>query len=238
MVVWNQVPLMSTTLTMKKTRTTQRREESLSPDQIIEAAIALLDSRGEGGLTFRALSEQLVTGPGAIYWHISDKSELLTLACDAVVSRTVNASLAETTPAGTIRVLALNMFDAMDAHPWLGSALARASVRLPVLRILERLGQEVRALKASEDQEWAAACALLNYILGVGAQNAENAQLARARGIDRLSFLNAVSDAWSRLDPDEYPFARSMAPYLHAHDDRKDFLMGVELILRGLKSVT
>jgi AcrR family transcriptional regulator len=76
---------------VKKARSSQRREESLSRDRIIEASIELLDSSGEDGLTFRALSERLATGPGAIYWHIANKSDLLTAACDAIVARTMEA---------------------------------------------------------------------------------------------------------------------------------------------------
>src|SRR5271155_3726144 len=87
----------------KKTSSSQRREESLSREQIIEASIELLDSGGEGGLTFRTLSERLATGPGAIYWHISNKSDLLTAACDAVVARTMNETAVVTTPEATIR---------------------------------------------------------------------------------------------------------------------------------------
>src|SRR5580704_15813347 len=78
--------------------------------------------------------------------------------------------------------------------------------------------------------------ALLNYILGVGGQNAANGQLARAQGLDRSDFLEAVSTAWSQLDADEYPFARSVAGQLRAHDDRVDFLAGIDLILNGIKS--
>src|SRR5271156_571785 len=111
---------------VKKARSSQRREESLSRDRIIEASIALLDHSGESGLTFRALSERLVSGPGAIYWHIASKSELLTAACDAIIARTLNALAVGATPTATIRGLALGMFDTIDAHPWVGSALTRA----------------------------------------------------------------------------------------------------------------
>ena len=76
---------MSTCGMVNKTRSPQRREDALSRDRIIEAAIGLLDSTGEAGLTFRALSEQLATGPGAIYWHIANKGDLLVAACDAVI---------------------------------------------------------------------------------------------------------------------------------------------------------
>src|SRR5580700_615513 len=129
---------------VKKARGSQRREESLSRDRIIEASIALLDHSAESGLTFRALSERLVTGPGAIYWHIASKSELLTAACDAIVARTLSAPLVGATPEATIRALALGMFDAIDAHPWIGSALTHAPGELPMLRIFERIGQQVR----------------------------------------------------------------------------------------------
>lgn len=220
----------------KKARSVQRREESLSRDRIIEASIELLDSSGEGGLTFRALSERLVTGPGAIYWHIANKNDLLTAACDTIVVRTMVLHAAGATPEATIRALALGMFDAIDAHPWVGSALTRALGQLPILRILERVGQQVRALGVPDEEQWATVSALLSYILGVGSQNAANGQLARTLGADRSDFLEAVAAAWSQLDPNEYPFARSVAGQLRAHDDRMDFLAGIDLILRGISS--
>src|ERR1700735_4410995 len=130
----------------KNARSIQRRDESLSRDRIIEASIAILDSSGESGLTFRTLSEHLATGPGAIYWHIASKSELLTAACDAIVARTMEAHMVGATPKATIRVLALVMFDAIDAHPWVGSALIRAELQSPMVRVVERIGQQVRAL--------------------------------------------------------------------------------------------
>ena len=221
----------------KKARSTQRREESLSPDRIIEASIALLDSSGEKGLTFRTLSERLATGPGAIYWHIASKSELLTAACDAIVARTLDARVVGATPTATIRALALGMFDAIDAHPWVGSALTRAPGQLPIVRILEHIGQQVRALGVPDEEQWATVSALLSYILGVGGQNAANTHFAREQGLDRGNFLDEVSTVWSQLDPDEYPFTRSVASQLRAHDDRVDFLAGIDLILRGIETV-
>lgn len=221
----------------RKTRNNQRREESLSRDRIIEASIALLDSSGEDGLTFRALSERLATGAGAIYWHIPNKSELLAAACDAIVARAMSAPLSGATPEESIRAVALGMFDAIDAHPWVGSALTHAAAHLPMVRILERIGQQVRALGVPDREQWSAVGTLLNYIFGVGGQNAANGQLARARGLDRSDFLETVATAWSELDPDEYPFTRSMAGQLRVHDDRADFLAGVDLILDGIKAL-
>jgi len=77
--------------------------------------------------------------------------------------------------------------------------------------------------------------ALLNYILGVAGRNAANGQLARTRGLNRADFLEGVVAMWSQLDPEEYPFTRSITGRVRDHDDRVDFLAGIDLILRGIE---
>jgi hypothetical protein len=128
------------------------------------------------------------------------------------------------------------MFDAIDAHPWVGSALTHAPGQSPMVRIVERIGQQIRALGVPKKEHWITASALLNYILGVAGRNAANGQLARTQGLDRSDFLEAVSTVWLQLDPEEYPFVRSLAGQMRSHDDRKDFLDGIDLILRGIGS--
>jgi Tetracyclin repressor-like, C-terminal domain len=148
----------------------------------------------------------------------------------------MNAPVDGKTPKATIRALALAMFDAIDEHPWVGPALTRAPGQLPMVRVLERIGQQLRALGVPAEEEWATVSALLSYILGVGGQNAANTHFAQEQGLDRSNFLDAVSTVWSQLDPDEYPFTRSVAGKLRAHDDRVDFLAGIDLMLRGIES--
>lgn len=219
---------------VKKRRGSQRREESLSRDRIIEASIALLDAGGEDGLTFRALSERLATGPGAIYWHIANKSDLVVAACDAVVAPIVDAPVVGGSPQAAIRAIALGMFDAMDDHPWIGSALIHAAGQMPAVRILERIGQQLRALGVPNESQWVTVSALLNYILGVGGQNAANRQFAQTHDLDRSNFLDTLAATWSALDPDQYPFTRSVAGQMRTHDDRVEFVAGIDLILGGI----
>jgi AcrR family transcriptional regulator len=221
---------------VKKVRSRQRREESLSRGRIIEESIEILDCSGVGGLTFRALSERFATGPGAIYWHIANKSDLLTAACDTIIARAMDTCVVSAKPKATIRALALRLFDAIDVHPWVGSTLTSPAGLLPMVRILEPLGQQVRALGVPDKEQWATVSALLHYILGVGGQNAANGQLARTQGLDRGDFLEAVAAMWSQLDPHEYPFTRSLAGQVRAHDDRLDFIAGIDLLLKGIDS--
>jgi AcrR family transcriptional regulator len=218
----------------KNTRRTQRGEPSLSRDSIIAASIDLLDAGGDGGLTFRALSERLGTGAGAIYWHIANKDDLLDAACDAIVAQTMATAAGSAAPQDAIRAIGLGLFDAIDDHPWVGAQLARAPARMPMVRILEGIGSRVAAMGLQGNALWLGGSTLLHYILGVAAQNAANRAYAQTHGLEREDYLEAVGAEWSQLDADAYPFTRGIAAQLREHDDRADFLVGIDLILEGI----
>jgi AcrR family transcriptional regulator len=213
-----------------------RRTESLSREQIVDTAIHLLDSGGEDGLTFRTLSERLATGPGAIYAYIANKHDLIAAACEAVISRTVEIKARDLSPEETVRTVALAMFDAMDTHPWIGPALTWSAGQLTMVRVLELIGQQIVALEVPIQARWATVSALLNYILGVGGQNAVNTKFAQKLGANREDLLASLSTSWSALPSDAYPFVRSIASEMRMHDDRADFLIGIDLILAGIKN--
>lgn len=216
-----------------RARRAERREEPLSRERIVEAAIGILDTVGEAGLTFRVLAERLATGPGAIYWHVSGKDELLGAATEVVVAGTVLGGDAGASPQEATRALALRLFDAIDAHPWIGTQLARSPGQSPMLQVFEQLGRQVQALGVPRPARFTAASALLNYILGVGGQNAANAHGQESEK-NRTEFLDTVAAAWASLDPEEYAFTRDVAEQLRDHDDRAEFLAGIDLILAGI----
>jgi AcrR family transcriptional regulator len=228
-----------------RTRRSTRRTEALSRERIVSAAVELLDAAGEGGLTFRALTEHLATGPGAIYWHVANKDELLGAATDALVADALAVGPVE--PNGTpesqdsphdrIRAVALGLYDVLDDHPWLATQLSTQLSRDPsgsvTTRIFESLGRPIRALGAPESIWFVATSALMYYVLGAGGQNAANARIA-GPDADRAGFLDAASSGWEALDPDDYPFTRAVAEQLRDHDDREQFLAGITLILAGV----
>lgn len=216
------------------TRRTQPGEPSLSRARIVDTAIVLLDESGEPGLTFRALAERLSTGAGAIYWHVANKDDLVDAACDAIVAATLDRAVDAGTAQQAIRAIGLALFDALDLHPWIGAALMRNPARMPMVRIMEGIGRQVQALGVAADALWTATSALLHYALGVAGQNAANAQFARAHGLVRKDFLAEVAGQWSALDAHAFPFTRAIAARLPAHDDRADFLAGIDLIVAGV----
>jgi AcrR family transcriptional regulator len=227
-----------------RSRRSQRRTEALSRARIVEAAVELLDSDGASGLTFRTLTERLATGAGAIYWHVANKDELLGAATEAVVAAALTPSPGEgpRSPRDGVRAVALGLFEAVEEHPWLAPQLAAQLSRNadgPVaLRIYESIGRQVGALGVPRNTWFTAASVLMHYILGAAGQNAANTASTRALppDVDRAAFLDSVSTAWEALDPDEYPFTRAVAAQLRDHDDRAEFLAGVDLVLAGITS--
>ena len=219
-----------------KTQRTERRAEALSKARIVEAAIDILDTEGESALTFRVLSARLATGSGAIYWHVANKNDLLAATTDDVIARVMTEMVGGAVPAEAIRAIALGLFDAIDAHPWVGAQLAREPWQSAMLQIFESVGGQVQALGVAERAQFNAASALVNYILGCAGQNAANARLAPPE-TDRSTVLASVAARWARLDPTEYPFVRQVAAQLPDHDDREQFLAGIDLILAGIESV-
>ena len=47
-------------------------------------------------------------------------------------------------------------------------------------------------------------------------------------------YLAKEAARWNELDAREYPFTRSVARQLKKHDDRAEFLAGIDLILDGI----
>lgn len=210
---------------------TARRTDALTSERIVAAAIDILDTDGERGLTFRTLATRLSTGAGALYWHVGNKDALLAAATEHVVGTVVTSAARDGNPRDAIRALALGLFDAVDAHPWVGSSLNDQSWQVAMVQILEGLGGNLVALGVPDDAQFDCATAVLNYVLGVAGQNAAHARTGR---VDRVTFLANVAAQWQSYDADRYPFVHRIAAQLPRHDDREQFLAGIDLILAGI----
>jgi len=220
-----------------KSRRAHRRSDALSRDVIVEAATEMLDAGGEDALTLRALTVRLTTGYGAIYHHIADRNDLLAAATDHVIARAVSDDVPDVEPQQALRAIALGVFDASVAHPWVGAQLNREPWRPALMGICESISEQLLSLDVPQEALSDSAGALVNYILGVAGQNAANARALAASKLDRSAFLATVAAQWAQLDPAEYPNMYRAAPQLREHDDRGQFLAGIDLILAGIETV-
>ena len=220
-----------------KAQRAPRRTEALSRDVIVKAAVDILDAEGEDALTLRALTVRLATGYGAIYHHVADRNDLLAAAADHVIARVVAGLAAGAEPRQALRAMALGLFDAIDAHPWAGTQLTREPWRPALLDLYESISGQLQALGVPPRALPNSAGVLVNYILGVAGQNAANARALAESKMDRSAFLAAVAAQWARLDPARYPSLRKAGTQLREHDDREQFLAGIDLILAGIETV-
>jgi AcrR family transcriptional regulator len=107
----------------KKSRTRHEQPpEQLSQERIVEAALAVTKRVGFGGLTMRALADELGVTPMAAYYYVPSKEKLLELVADAVASDT------KPCPPGLdwseqLKLQAFDLFDRLTAYPGLGAFL-------------------------------------------------------------------------------------------------------------------
>lgn len=178
-------------------------------------------------------------------------NELLQAATDTVIADDLAALPTEpatspgpaSPPEDEIRAVALGLFDAVTEHPWLAAQFATQITRNPwgsvTLRIFESIGRPMRALGVPQRDWFATTSTLVHYILGATTQNAQAPQGAGNDGTpgseaERAEFLDAASRAWHELDPDDYPFVRAIAGKMREHDDPRQFLTGIDLVLKGV----
>jgi AcrR family transcriptional regulator len=218
----------------RTTRST-RRTDPLSQERLVGAAIEILDAQGEDALTFRLLAARLSTGPGAIYHHVANKDELLKAAASQIIASAIVGAQPPREPAEAIRSTAAAVFDAIDTHPWAGAQLAREPWQLAVIRLFETFGQHLQALDVPKPAHFDAVSTLVNYILGLAGQYAAGARVLGPH-TDRAMFLRGIAEQWEQLNPTMFPFMRSISAGLDQHDDRTQFLAGIDLILAGTTS--
>ncbi len=128
------------------------------------------------------------------------------------------------------------VFDAIDVHPWVGAQLSRAPWQTAMLQIFERIGSQLQALQIPGGAHFTSASALVSYIIGVSVQNAANARMF-GPSANRADLLATEAARWQELDAVAYPFTRNVAAQLRKHDDRAEFLAGIDLILAGIAAL-
>jgi TetR/AcrR family tetracycline transcriptional repressor len=71
---------------------------AVTREQLVDAAIEVLDESGLAGLTLRQVATRLGVQAPALYWHVRNKRELLDLMADAIITRTVPPEMHEPAP--------------------------------------------------------------------------------------------------------------------------------------------
>jgi AcrR family transcriptional regulator len=207
--------------------------ETLTKDQIVQAAIELLDAEGLDGLSMRRLGTRLNSAATAVYWHVKSKDNLVVLAADAVWAEVELAALTDWRTAAT--TMAHDLYAMILRHPWLVPAMSTHILYGPgkarhddhLLAVFETAGFTGRAVTQAVNVVFTF---VLGTALGASAEIASKARLRRTGTTEehliteitaiagRFPHLKAHSEGWSTQDP------------------REDLDTGLQTILDGLQT--
>ncbi|MFG1704350.1 TetR/AcrR family transcriptional regulator [Nonomuraea sp. M3C6] len=217
--------------------------DTLTREQIVRAAVEVLDAEGVDGLNMRRLGAQLGSAATAMYWHVKSKDDLVVLAADHVWGEIELPDPAEIGWRAAAAALATGAHAMVSRHFWLAPAMSTHLIYGPgkaryddqCLAVYESAGFS----PADADQ---AAATVLMFVLGAAqgeaAELAWRARLRRA-GADEEQKLR---DTITHIGEIAQRFPRLRARTLPSEDivtalpDKATFEYGLNTILDGLEA--
>jgi AcrR family transcriptional regulator len=217
--------------------------DTLTRDQIITAAIELMDAEGLEGMNMRALGKRLDSAATAVYWHVGSKDNLIALAADQVWGEITLPDLSVADWRSAATAMAAGLRAMLTRHPWLVQAMGshvlyganNARYDDHTLALYESAG----FTGAQADQ---AAGAVFTFVLGNTMGPAAEAALTRKLGRDGgdPEELMRESIAKTHQVAEQFPRLRARLGTVAATDygaaPEDSFEFGLRALLDGLES--
>jgi TetR/AcrR family tetracycline transcriptional repressor len=219
---------------MAPANTKTRPRGSLSREEIINQALALLDEHGPGALSMRRVAGRLGVAPNALYYRVRGKADLIDGLIDQVYAGldldpdlTGDWTQQLTTLSQAIR-------DHLLAHPAVVPyALQQPGLGPHSLRLGEAIYNVLRPAGFSDQAVVATVYALLTYILGFVAL-----EVPRAGTTPQTSdeFVRRMWAFFAALPPGEFPHTVQLAAQLARISTDDQFQFGIRTFLAGLNA--
>jgi AcrR family transcriptional regulator len=223
-------------LTRPQSRQAARRP-GLTVDQVVAAAVSVLDEGGVAGLSMRKVAERLGTGAATLYAYVSGRDELLELVFDELIG---TVPLPEPDPErwreqvvtmmGDLRTVLTSHRDAALA------SLGRIPTSPNTLAAAESL---VAVLRAGGLSDRAIGLGVDVLILYVSASTFEDSLLDQSMGADEVqAYHQGIHDFYAALPADRFPMLASLGDHMTGPDGDERFDFGLEVIIAGLEAVS
>jgi AcrR family transcriptional regulator len=218
------------------------RRESLTREQIVNAAIDLLDSEGLEGLNMRSLGKRLGSAATAVYWHVGSKDNLIALAGDQAWNEIALPDPIATDWRSPATQMAIELHAMLNRHPWLVQAFGSFLMYGPGKARYDDRGLAVyEAAGFIGAQADLAAAAVLTYVLGNALGAAAAVSLRRKLRRDGGSAEERLREGMAKAGEIAVQFPRlssridtAAADYAASADD--SFEVGLQAILDGLET--
>lgn len=198
------------------------RPRSLTDEQLVAAALSVIDRDGLPGLTMRAVAGELGVATMGLYRYVADRQALEVLVVDHIF-RTVDLEL----PAGRwtdrIRILMERLRVAVAAHPAVVPLVLRHRQAAPgSLQLIETMLAVLTEGGHTGLGRVVAQRTLIGHLLGF----LQNEHYAALSGTGTVTM--------SELAPERYPYLASTATDARTLPPAEEFRRGLDIVLRGL----
>lgn len=184
----------------------------LSRETITAAALAILGEYGLGDVSMRRVATSLGVAPGALYWHIENKQELIASLAAEIVRPVAAGSSADTTT---------------------GTAALAASLRAHVLEV--RDGAEVVLAALSQPDAPVREELIAVFVAQVRAEWGERASASKARAAAANLVYMTLGAAMVYQAGAQLAALTGETPAVSAADAASEHAEGVALLLEGLR---
>jgi AcrR family transcriptional regulator len=170
-------------------------QPTLSREQIVRAAIELLDAEGAAGLSMRRLGTRLGSGATSVYWYVANKDELLELAVDEVMGEISVPEPGDTGWRVGASILAREMRAMLLRHPWvIGLLGVRPNLGPNAMRIGDRTVALLGAAGFSGIEISHASSLLMSHAIGAATTTAAVTNSTRQAGL-------SINEGVRKLEP-------------------------------------
>ncbi|MBF8191282.1 TetR/AcrR family transcriptional regulator C-terminal domain-containing protein [Nonomuraea sp. K274] len=189
-----------------------------SREEIVGAAMELLDQEGLSGLSMRKLGAKLSSGATSLYWYVANKDELLELAYDEIWAEMTLPDPEDSGWRDAASGLAHSMRQVMLRHPWSADLLGRMPALGPhALLIADKMRRMFKLAGFGGLEIDYAGATLTGYVFGMTlpevAWNAAMADQDYDADEMRASVVKAAAqfpDILERIDMDTYDDPRAV----------------------------
>lgn len=222
---------------VRKSRQSAPDRVTLTPQTVVEGALALADAEGLGAVTIRRLAKELGVTPMALYWHFRSKDELLA-GVTAKIFEEIDLSVdASATWQEQLRALLGSMVGVLRAHPSSAILLSTRTVssegglRAPevALDVLGRGGFSPTEATQIARHALTTVVNLVSGEPGVVARE-ESGEMIDARRRARLFLESLPPERYPRLVEAATPLSEGVAPDAY-------FAFGLDLLLAGIEAM-
>ncbi|MEU0876253.1 TetR/AcrR family transcriptional regulator [Nocardia brasiliensis] len=144
------------------------KASGLHREQIVAAAVEILDAEGLEALSMRKLGAKLGAGATSLYWYVANKNELLELALDEFWGMADTPESDDVPWRELLSAFAYNFRAVLRAHPWGAMLIGRLPSMGPnALRVTDRLRRAYVGAGFRGTDIYLASGTVMSYVLGV-----------------------------------------------------------------------